>query len=316
MKKATRDAIGDFLPIMGEKYKEILVLGLDLAGATKTISFKKKFPERFIDVGIAEANGIGIASGLSEHGFKVFVPSFGSFLTGRYDQIRCSLAYSKSKNVVLVGTHVGMAIGKDGVTQMALEDISIMRALPNVTILNPATYSEAEQVIEYLCENELDGPHYLRLGRQPIEDIFEDDTGARATFQFNRAKLVKGGDEICLLTTGCILPEVLEAAKKIESIKNLTVRVINFATLKPIDEKMIIGCAQDSDYLFSVEDHTIVGGFGSIVSEVLTDKHPKKLVRIGLNDQFPESGPPDKLYEKYGLSSQKIFERVLGELNG
>jgi len=252
---------------------------------------------------------IGIASGMSEYGYKVFMASFGSFLTGRYDIIRCSIAYP-NRPVVLVGTHVGMAIGKDGVTQMGLEDVSLMRALPNMKVLNPATYSEAVRMIDYLSETELDSPYYLRLGRQPVEDILVDNE-----FELGKASIVKKGGHITLFSTGCILSDVMEAARKLESERDINVRVVNFPTIKPIDKDMIVKCASETDYLFSIEDHSIVGGFGSAISEVLTETNPKKLVRIGLDDIFPESAPPNDLYEKYGLSSNQIVKRVLNELD-
>lgn len=188
-----------------------------------------------------------------------------------------------------------------------------MRSLPNVKILNPATYSEAIKVITYLCENKLDGPHYLRLGRQPIEDVLEN---AKDYFQFGKANIVKGGgtaDTITLFSTGCILPDVIKASKIIECDSHFVCRVVSFHTLKPIDRDVIVRCAKETNRLFTIEDHSIVGGLGSIVSEVLTDECPTKLVRIGLNDVFPESGPPDDLYEKYGLSAEKIAQRVLNE---
>ena len=310
--KATRDALKDILPLMGDVHDDILALDADLGGATKIKAFGDKHPDRFFQIGIAEANMIGIASGLSEYGYKVFLASFGSFLTGRYDIIRCSLAYSKQP-VVLVGTHVGMAIGKDGVTQMALEDVSLMRALPNMKVLNPASYSEAVKVITYLCETELDSPHYLRLGRQPVRDV-------EMPFEFGKGQIVKEASyrdddsrDITLFSTGCILGDVLEAAKLIEDTDeaNYSVRVVNMPTLKPIDRGIIIRCALSNDRLFTIEDHTIVGGLGSAVSEVLTDECPMKLVRIGLNDEFPESAPPADLYEKYGLSAEQIAKKVL-----
>ncbi|MBT7555337.1 transketolase family protein [Candidatus Woesearchaeota archaeon] len=303
--KATRDAFGYQLPLMGDKYDNIVALDADLGKATKIASFGQSHPDRFFQIGIAEANMIGIASGLSEYGYKVFLASFGSFLTGRYDQIRCSLAYSK-RPVILVGTHVGMAIGKDGVTQMGLEDVSLMRALPNMKILNPASYSEAIKVIEYLCETKLDSPHYLRLGRQPVEDV-------EMPFEFGKGQIVKEGIDITLFSTGCILGEVIEASKLIENNTSHSVRVVNISTLKPIDRDMIIKCAKETKYLFTIEDHSIVGGLGSAVSEVLTDEYPKKITRIGLNDIFPESAPPKDLYEKYGLSVGQITKRVLSE---
>ena len=307
--RATREAFGNHLPVMGDKYDNIVALDADLGKATKIASFKESHPDRFFQIGIAESNMIGISSGISEYGYKVFLASFGSFLTGRYDQIRCSLAYS-NRPVVLVGTHVGMAIGKDGVTQMGLEDVSIMRALPNMKILNPASYSEAIKVIEYLCETELDSPHYLRLGRQPVEDI-------EIPFEFGKGQIVKDGNvlspNITLFSTGCILGDVIGASKLIENNTSHSVRVVNIPTLKPIDRDIIIKCADETNHLFTVEDHSIIGGLGSAVSEVLTDEYPKKVVRIGLNDIFPESAPPKDLYEKYGLSAGQIAKRVLSE---
>ncbi len=305
--KATREAFGNHLPLMGDKYDNIVALDADLGKATKIASFKEKHPDRFFQIGIAEANMIGISSGLSEYGYKVFLASFGSFITGRYDIIRCSLAYS-NRPVVIVGTHVGMAIGKDGVTQMGLEDVSIMRALPNMVILNPASYSEAIKVIEYLCETELESPHYLRLGRQPVEDI-------EMPFEFGRGQIVKDNEneyvDCTLISTGCILGDVLKAAELIEKNTSRIVRVVNMPTLKPIDTDLIVHCAEWSKMLFTIEDHTIIGGLGSAVSDVLSEIVPTNLCKIGLNDVFPESAPPGDLYEKYGLSAGKIAKRVL-----
>ena len=307
--RAVREAFQDRLPVVGKENNKIVALDADLGKATKIASFKESLPERFFQIGIAEANMIGIASGMSEYGYKVFMASFGSFLTGRYDIIRCSIAYP-NRPVVLVGTHVGMAIGKDGVTQMGLEDVSLMRALPNMKVLNPATYSEAVRMIDYLSETELDSPYYLRLGRQPVEDILVDNE-----FEFGKASIIKEGGHITLFSTGCILTDVMEAARKLESERDTSVRVVNVPTIKPIDRDMIVKCASETDYLFSVEDHSIVGGLGSAISEVLTETKPQKLVRIGLNDIFPESAAPNDLYEKYGLSSNQIVKRVLNELD-
>ena len=305
--RATREAFGEHLPIMGEHYDNIVALDADLGKATKIASFREAHPDRFFQIGIAEANMIGVASGISEYGYKVFLASFGSFLTGRYDQIRCSLAYS-NRPVVLVGTHVGMAIGKDGVTQMGLEDVSIMRALPNMKVLNPATFSEAKKVIEFLAETELDSPYYLRLGRQPVKDI-------DIPFEIGKGQIVKEGDDITLLSTGCILGDVMESASIIEDKTSKSVRVVSFTSLKPIDRAMIVKCAQETKQLFTIEDHSIIGGLGSIVSDVLSEEYPAKVVKIGLNDVFPESAPPADLYEKYGLSSNQISKRVVSELD-
>ena len=306
--KATREAFGNHLPIMGDKYDNIVALDADLGKATKIASFKESHPERFFQMGIAEANMIGVASGLSEYDYKVFLASFGSFLTGRYDIIRCSLAYP-NRPVVLVGTHVGMAIGKDGVTQMGLEDVSIMRALPNMVVLNPASYSEAVKMIEYLCETELKSPHYLRLGRQPVEDI-------EMPFEIGKGQVVKDDEneyvDCTIFSTGCILGDVLKAAELVETNSPRLIRVVNMPTLKPIDEDMILHCAEWSKVLVTVEDHTVVGGLGSAVSDVLAEhEHMPPLYKIGLNDVFPESAPPEDLYDKYGLSAGEIAKRVL-----
>ena len=309
--RATREAFGEHLPVMGEKHNNIVALDADLGKATKIASFGQAHPERFFQMGIAEANMIGVASGLSEYDYKVFLASFGSFLTGRYDIIRCSLAYP-NRPVVLVGTHVGMAIGKDGVTQMGLEDVSIMRALPNMVILNPASYSEAIKVIEYLCDTELESPHYLRLGRQPVEDI-------EMPFEFGKGQIVKDEEneyvDCTIISTGCILGDVLQAVKLVEKNTPRLIRVVNMPTLKPIDEEMILHCAEWSKVLVTVEDHTVVGGLGSAVADVLAEHDGMpSLYKIGLNDIFPESAPPNDLYDKYGLSSGEIARQVLDGL--
>jgi transketolase len=309
--RATREAFGEHLPVMGEKHNNIVALDADLGKATKIASFGQAHPDRFFQMGIAEANMIGVASGLSEYDYKVFLASFGSFLTGRYDMIRCSLAYP-NRPVVLVGTHVGMAIGKDGVTQMGLEDVSIMRALPNMVVLNPASYSEAIKVIEYLCDTELDSPHYLRLGRQPVEDI-------EMPFEFGKGQIVKDNEneyvDCTIISTGCILGDVMSAAEMIEKNSPRLIRVINMPTLKPIDEELIIHAAEWSKMLVTVEDHTVVGGLGSAVADVLSEQDGMpSLYKIGLQDQFPESAPPNDLYDKYGLSSGEIAKQVLDAL--
>ena len=309
--KATRDAFGKHLPIMGKKHKNIVALDADLGKATKIASFGETHPDRFFQMGIAEANMIGVASGLSEYDYKVFLASFGSFLTGRYDQIRCSLAYP-NRPVVLVGTHVGMAIGKDGVTQMGLEDVSIMRALPNMVVLNPASYSETIKVIDYLCETELTSPHYLRLGRQPVEDI-------DIPFEYGKGQVVLDDSDgefvdCTIISTGCILGDVLKVAKLIQQNSEYSVRVVNMPTIKPMDSDMIITCGEFSDFIVTVEDHTIIGGLGSAVSDILSENIPTDLLRIGLPNVFPESAPPDDLYDKYGLSVEKIARQVLDAL--
>ena len=308
--KATREAFGNTLPIMGDTNENILALDADLGGATKIRAFGDRHPDRFFQIGIAEANMIGIASGLSEYGYKVFLASFASFLTGKYDTIRCSLAYSNAP-CILVGTHSGLAIGRDGVTQMGLEDISLMRSLPNMKVLNPATYNECKAVVRYLCDNDLGSPHYLRLGRQPVKEIFHDDY----QFIFGRGCLVKEGTDAVIFSTGCVLPDAVEAANKLE-LENTSVAVINIATVKPIDKDIVIKYASSCSKVFTIEDHSIVGGLGSAVAEVMAESGTStSLCRIGLNDVFPESGAPLDLYEKYGLSANQIKQKIAYELD-
>lgn len=296
---ATRDGFGKQLAESGAD-ERIMVLGADLSKATKLDGFAKKYPERYIECGIAEANMIGIASGLSEHGKRVFLASFASFLTGRYDIIRCSLAYPDCK-VVLVGTHSGMAIGKDGVTQMGLEDINIMRGLPNMEVLQPATSIEAAAMTKYLCETSSPKLTYVRLGRQPVKEVFDD----RYVYNHGKAFVIRARSGIAVFTSGCVLSEVLEATEK------LGCTVVNVPSIKPLDINTIVNVARNSSTVVVVEDHSIIGGLGTAVAEVIADHGiGTKLVRIGLNDVFPESGPPAKLYEKYGLSAARLKERI------
>lgn len=313
MNKATRDGFGDQLMECAKHDDKIVIISADLTKATKVDQFAKLYPDRFFDVGIAENNMIGIASGLSEHGYKVFITSFSAFLTGKYDTIRCSLAYSKCP-VTIVGTHGGMAIGRDGVTQMGLEDVAIMRALPNMIILNPATYIEARAITKYICEYRdkvaFGGkPIYLRLGRQPVEEVFSEDYIFDSSHTSLAHSILKVGDKGVIFSTGCILPDVLKA------VEDINISVINIPVLKPIDEFFILQCINHHKYVFTIEDHSVVGGLGSIIAEVMAEKAiGAKLKRIGVQDIFPESGKPEDLYEKYGLSSNKIKETILDTL--
>jgi len=297
--KATRDGFGDQLLESGNN-KNIIGLGADLGKATKINKFAEAYPERFFECGIAENNMIGIASGLAAEGFKPFITSFAAFLTGKYDTIRCSLAYP-NEPVILVGSHGGMAIGKDGVTQMGLEDVAIMRALPNMTVINPATYLEARYWTKWLCENNFNGPVYLRLGRQPVKEIFPEN------WPFAKDNTLKQGESnTVVFTTGCILPDVIEATKE------LSVTVIHMPWLKPVDSDWLYYAVRAFEHIITVEDHSIIGGLGSLIAEHMAEAGSSaKLIRVGLNNQFPESGPPDQLYEKYGLSANKIREKIL-----
>ena len=299
---ATRDAFGNQLIQSAKNNDKILVLSADLSKATKTEKFSKEYPNRFFEIGIAESNMIGIGSGLSEYGFKVVMTSFASFLTGKYDVIRVSLAYSNAP-VILVGTHAGLAIGKDGVTQMGLEDISLMRSLPNMQVMQPATAIETEKMVEYILDSNLDGPVYLRLGRQPVSEIFDENY----EFVPNKGVVCREGDELAIFVTGCLLDEVLKAVEN--SKKNCA--IINIHTIKPIDREIILKFSKQCKKVMTIEDHSIIGGLGSTISEILSDENPTLVKRIGLNDVFPESGVPAELWEKYGLSSDRIKKSIL-----
>ena len=301
--KATRDGFGDQLVISGKDNPNIIGLSADLGKATKINKFGAAYPDRLFEMGIAENNMVGVASGMSEYGYKVFLASFASFLTGKYDTIRCSIAYSNTP-CIIVGTHCGMAIGKDGVTQMGLEDLSLMRSLPGMTVLNPSTYNQTKAVVKWLCDNDLSNPHYLRLGRQPVEELYDENIN----FELGKGIVHKEGEDGVVFSTGCVLSDVIEATK------DLNITVIDMPTIKPLDKEIIKKYAKN--VIFTVEDHSIVGGLGSSVAEVMAEEDIHgKLHRIGLNDTFPESGAPADLYEKYGLSTNKIKERILNELD-
>ena len=301
--KATRDAFGEQLIESGKTNPNIVGVNADLGKATKLGKFGEVYPDRFYEVGIAENNMVGVASGLSEYGYKVFLASFASFLTGKYDTIRWSIAYSNSP-CIIVGTHGGLAIGKDGVTQMGLEDLSLMRSLPGMVVLNPSTYNQTKTIVKWLCDNDLNNPYYLRLGRQPVQELYDEDV----SFELGRGVICKQGSKGVVFSTGCVLPDVIEATK------DLDITVIDMPTIKPLDKEIIKLYAKGN--IFTVEDHSIIGGLGSSVAEVMAEEGIEgKLNRIGVNDIFPESGVPSDLYEKYGLSAYKIKERILNELD-
>jgi transketolase len=306
--KSTRDGFGDQLLLQGGIDDKIISLSADLGKATKLDLFAKQYPDRFFEIGIAENNMIGIASGLSEHGYKVFLASFAVFLTGKYDTIRCSIAYPNIP-CVIVGSHGGLAIGRDGVTQMGLEDISLMRSLPNMVILNPATYNEARAITKYLCETKLESPHYLRIGRQPVDEVFDDSY----RFNINSVCIVKGSANMdsVVLSTGCVLSDVLKATEGID------ITVMDIPVIKPICWD-VISYILSYKNVITVEDHSIIGGLGSAVAEIMAENGWRmglNLNRIGINDIFPESGKPEDLYEKYGLSSKQISIRIQNIIN-
>lgn len=297
--KATRDAFGDHLPFLFQKHKNLIALDADLGKATKISSVLTDFPTRYFQMGIAEANMIGVAAGMSQHGYIPIIASFASFLTGRYDTIRCSIAYPNCP-VVMVGTHGGLAIGRDGVTQMGLEDMALMRALPNIKIYNPATYTDTINTLNQIFDEQVKGPVYLRLGRQPIPDISLTE---KDTFYTDYSK-----QGVYVFTTGCIYPEVVKAAKLLEEY-NIHIKLRHINRVKPLNINTNTMVLKDS-LIFTIEDHSIIGGLGSAILEHLQTTRTN-IIRIGLQDVFPESGAPEDLYKKYQLDAESIKNTIL-----
>lgn len=305
MSKATRQAFGESLAELGAKHSEIVVLDADLSKSTKSELFAKKFPERFFEMGIAEANMIGTAAGLAFAGKIPFLCSFGCFLTGRYDTIRLSVAYSGA-NVRLVGTHAGVGIGDDGHSQMGLEDITLMRALPTMGVFQPMDTFETQKIMESLV-TAWQGPAYLRLTRQNLPDLSPKDQ------KFEFGKLVKvtrpSNPKVLVIGTGAGTAEAYSAAQQLGA--TVPVEVWNANTLKPFDEKTLHQELSRFQAILTVEDHSVIGGLGSAVAEVLaTESHHPRLIRIGVQDQFGESGEPLELFEKHGLTGRQIAQRI------
>ena len=287
-KKATRQSYGETLEKLGEKYKDIVVLDADLSAATKTSIFAKKYPERFFDMGIAEANMMGTAAGMATTGKAPFVSTFAVFAAGRsYDQIRNSICYP-NLNVKICATHAGITVGEDGATHQMLEDISMMRTLPNMKVLSPADDIETKWAIEEAYKQK--GPVYVRLSRLATPVIYDENQ----EFEFGKMVQFGNGTDGTVFATGDVVAEALKA-KEILETKGIDIRVIDVHTIKPIDEDMIVKCSKETRKLISIEDHSIIGGLGSAISEVLTSKCPVRLERMGIVDEFGRSGKAEKL---------------------
>ena len=299
--KASRAAFGEALIELGARDERIVTLDADLAKSTMTTGFAKKFPSRAFDVGIAESGMIGLAAGLALTGHVPFACSFACFLVGRFETIRVSVAYSDAP-VKLVGTHVGVAIGEDGYTQMGLEDIACLRSLPNIPIVQPADEIETKQAVAYAVEHA--GPIYLRLTRQNLEPVHE--TGYR--FQVGRADVLRPGNDVSILTTGGPVWNTLEAAGTLAA-EGIHAEVINVATIKPLDDEAILRSAGRTGHVVTVEDHSIHGGLGSAVAELLGEVMPTPLKRIGVTT-FGESGDAKGLYARHGLDPDGIAATV------
>ncbi len=310
--KATRQAFGESLARLGEAHPEIVVLDADLAKSTKSELFAKKFPKRFYEMGIAEANMIGMAAGLSFTGKMPFLCSFGCFLTGRYDTIRLSVAYAQA-NVRLIGTHAGVGIGDDGHSQMGLEDISLMRALPTMGVFQPMDARETELVMDYLVK-QWKGPAYLRLTRQNLPDLYP------AGAEFKPGKLMRihpaaSKAQVVAIASGAAVAEAVGAAKVLAE-KGVQMEVWNAHSLKPFDFEKTVEISRGAQLVITVEDHTVIGGLGSCVAEALASSGMPhgRLVKLGIQDTFGESGEPLELYEKHGISAGAIQKRVIDEI--
>ncbi len=304
--KASRAAFGEALLDLGAKDERIVTLDADLSKSTMTAGFAKKYPERAFDVGIAESGMIGLAAGLALAGRVPFACSFACFLVGRFETIRVSVAYSEAP-VKLVGTHVGVAIGEDGYTQMGLEDVACLRSLPNIPIVQPGDEIETKQAVAYAVEHP--GPIYLRLTRQNLEPV--NDAAYR--FQLGKATVLRPGNDVSVLATGGPLWNSLEAARALAA-EGIQAEVVNVATIKPLDDETVLRTAGRTGHVVTVEDHSIHGGLGSAVAELLAEEMPTPLKRIGVTT-FGESGDAKGLYARHGLDPAGIAGSVRKFLN-
>ncbi len=302
--KATRDAYGDALRELGEENPNITVLDADLSGSTKTSVFAKAFPERFFNMGIAEQNMLGVAAGLAAYGKIPFASSFAIFATGRaFEIIRNSVCYPKL-NVKIGATHAGLTVGEDGGSHQALEDLAVMRALPNMTVLSPCDYYETKKCVRAAAE--LDGPVYIRMGRSKVPMITE----ASDVFEIGKGRLMADGKDVAFVATGIMVSRALEAAERLKE-KGISARVINIATIKPLDEEIILSAARETKGIITCEEHNIIGGLGSAVAEVLSESYPARLKRIGVRDSFGKSGDGTELLDKYGLSIDELVRAAI-----
>lgn len=301
-KKATREAYGAALAEFGSD-ERIVVLDADLSKSTKTDSFKKVYPERFVNVGIAEGNMMSVAAGLSACGKIPFASSFAMFAAGRaFEQIRNSICYPKL-NVKIGATHAGISVGEDGATHQCLEDIGIMRTLPNMTIINPADAAEARLAVKAAIDHE--GPVYMRFGRLAVPTIFGEDY----KFELGKGVQLADGKDVSIIATGLMVPYALEAKTALAEI-GIDARVINIHTIKPIDSEIIIKAARETGAIVTAEEHNIIGGLGSAVAEVLAENAPAPMLRVGTRDVFGRSGVPARLFEIYGLDTKTIVEKA------
>ncbi len=302
-KIATRQSYGEALAKIGKENKNIVVLDADLSGSTKTSIFAKEFPDRFINVGIAEQNLMGISAGLAAYGKIPFASTFAVFAAGRaYDQIRSSICYP-NLNVKICATHAGITAGEDGATHQMLEDISLMRTMPNMQVFSPSDDIQTKWLIEEISK--IQGPVYVRLARMATPVIYDENQ----KFEIGKMVQLGEGTDASIFATGIMVSEALKAQEKLAQ-EGIYVRVIDVHTIKPIDREMIIKCAKETDKLITVEDHSIIGGLGSSICEVLLEEYPKKVTRIGMKDRFGKSGKADQLLKYFKMDSGAIIEAV------
>lgn len=303
-KKAIRNAIGDELAELGKSNSNIVVLDADLSGSTKTSTFAKAFPKRFFNVGIAEQNLITTALGLSLTGKIPFVASFAVFVTGRtYDQIRNSVCYQNG-NLKIIGAHGGVTVGEDGASHQALEDVALMRELPNMTVICPADYKQTRCAVEFAAKH--NGPVYIRSSRIEVPCIYDESY----KFDINKANVLQEGNDVTILATGDITSEAIKAVQILEK-HNIYAELINVPVIKPLDKDTIINSVNKTKLVVTVENHSIIGGLGSAVAECLSENAPNKLIRIGVNDTFGHSGKPNELLKYYELDGQSIADRII-----
>lgn len=303
-KIATRDSYGNALVELGKEHENLVVLDADLAAATKTGVFKKVFPERHIDCGIAECNMMGVAAGLATTGKVPFASSFAMFAAGRaFEQIRNSIGYPKL-NVKIGATHAGISVGEDGATHQCNEDIALMRTIPGMVVINPSDDVEARAAVKAAYKHE--GPVYLRFGRLAVPVI-----NGREDYKFELGKgvVLREGKDITLIATGLPVAETLEAAEKLAA-DGIDAKVINIHTIKPLDEELIVEAAKETGKVVTIEEHSVIGGLGSAVCDVLSEKAPTKVLKIGINDTYGESGPAVELVKKYGLDAESIYKKI------
>ncbi len=304
IKKATRESYGEALAALADEYEDLIVLDADLAAATKTGIFKKAHPERFIDCGIAEANMMGVAAGLSTTGKKVFASSFAMFAAGRaYEIVRNSIGYPHL-NVKIGATHAGISVGEDGATHQCNEDIALMRTIPGMTIICPADDVETKAAVKAALD--FNGPVYMRFGRLAVENFNDKDT---YKFELGKGIQLRDGNDVTIIATGLMVGEARKAADMLAE-KGISARVINMHTIKPIDKDIICKAAKETGVIVTAEEHSVIGGLGSAVADVVTECCPVPVVKVGVNDVFGHSGPAVDLLKEFGLCAENIAEKA------